>query len=170
MPVTCKHCGVRPAKIHFTEIVNNQTVTTDLCVECAESRGIDVPATGSYGLGDLVAGLIDTGASTQSEKMGRVKCPACSFEYSNFKKAGRLGCSECYEAFETQLLPLLRQLHGSTHHQGKSPARLGPKAIIRKELMELRENLTRAIKAERYEEAAQIRDHIKDMETRVDEG
>jgi protein arginine kinase activator len=170
MPVTCKHCGIRPAKIHYTEIVNNQMVTTDLCIECAESRGIEVPAQGSYGLGDLVAGLIDTGASTQSEKMGRVKCPACGFEYSSFKKSGRLGCSECYVAFETQLVPLLRQLHGSTQHQGKSPARLGAKATLRKELMELKDDLSRAIKEERYEAAAQIRDQIKDLETKVEEG
>ena len=170
MPVTCKHCGIRPAKIHYTEIVNNQMVTTDLCVECAESKGIDVQATGNYGLGDLVAGLIDTSASTQSERMGKVKCPACGFDYSSFKKAGRLGCSECYVAFEPQLLPLLRQLHGSTQHHGKSPTRLGPKAIVRKELIELKEELSRAIKDERYEEAAQIRDNIKTLETRVDEG
>ncbi|MDH3215792.1 MAG: UvrB/UvrC motif-containing protein [Candidatus Krumholzibacteria bacterium] len=169
MPVMCKQCGIRPSKIHYTEIVNNQMVTTDLCLECAEAKGIDVHTTGSYSLGDLVAGLIDTSAQTQSEKMGKVQCPKCGFDYSNFKKSGRLGCSECYTAFETQLLPLLRQLHGSTRHQGKSPRQLGPIAIIRKEIMDLKDTLTRAIEEENYEEAARIRDRIKTLETRVEE-
>jgi protein arginine kinase activator len=169
MPVMCKQCGVRPSKIHYTEIVNNQTVTTDLCLECAESKGIDVHKTGSYGLGDLVAGLIDTAAQSQSERIGKVKCPACGFEYSDFKKAGRFGCPDCYEAFEAQLIPLLRQIHGSTRHEGKAPAKVGPKAVIRKELIELQEELSQAIQDERYEDAAQIRDRIRKLEAKVEE-
>jgi len=169
MPVMCKECGVRPSKIHYTEIVNNRMVTTDLCLECAETKGIDVQKTGSYGLGDLVAGLIDTSARSETEKIGKVKCPACGFEYSDFKKTGRFGCSECYAAFETQLIPLLRQIHGSTQHEGKSPTTLAPKAIIRKELMDLKEDLSLAIQDERYEDAAQIRDKIRQLEERVGE-
>ena len=169
MAVMCKECGIRPSKIHYTEIVNNQMVTTDLCLECAESKGIDVQKGGNYGLGDLVAGLIDTTAQTESERIGMVRCPACGFEYSDFKKTGRLGCAEGYNAFESQLIPLLRQLHGSTHHQGKSPAKIGHKAIIRKELLDLREDLTRAVRDERYEDAAKIRDRIKKLEANVSE-
>lgn len=169
MPVMCKECGIRPSKIHYTEIVNNQMVTKDLCLECAESKGIDVHKTGSYGLGDLVAGLIDTSARSESEKIGKVKCPSCGFEYSDFKKTGRFGCAECYTAFETQLIPLLRQIHGSTQHEGKSPTTLAPKAIIRKELMDLKEDLSNAIQDERYEDAAEIRDKIRQLEERVEE-
>lgn len=169
MPVMCKECGIRPSKIHYTEIVNNQMITTDLCLECAEARGIDVHKSGSYGLGDLVAGLIDTTAQSPSEKMGLVQCPRCGFDYSDFKKVGRLGCPECYAAFEAQLLPLVRQLHGSTQHDGKSPKQLGPKAIIRQELMDLKERLSQAIEKEEYEEAARIRDRIKKLEAKVEE-
>ena len=162
MPVMCKECGIRPSKIHYTEIVNNQMVTTDLCLECAEDKGIDVHKTGSYGLGDLVAGLIDTTAQTQSEKIGKVKCPACGFDYSEFKKVGRFGCAECYVAFEAQLIPLLRQIHGSTQHHGKSPKQLGPKAIIHKELMDLHQALeSGVITFDEY-------DHLKDKLKRAD--
>ena len=55
MPVRCKICGVRPATIHFTEIVNNKMVTFDLCVECADEKGIEIKKTPAFGLGDLVA-------------------------------------------------------------------------------------------------------------------
>lgn len=169
MPVMCKNCGVRPSKIHYTEIVNNQMTSMDLCVECAEARGISVDKQESYGLGDLVAGLIDSAAETESERMGKVKCPSCGFAYSNFKKVGRFGCPECYTAFEKQLVPLLRQLHGSTRHEGKSPKTLGPKAAIRQEIVELQESLAQAIANEQYEEAAQIRDRIHELQMKVEE-
>ena len=169
MPVLCKACGIRPSKIHYTEIVNNSMVSMDLCVECAEERGVEVQGTGNYGLGDLVAGLIDTSASSETEKIGKVRCPSCGFDYSDFKKVGRFGCAECYRAFETQLLPMLRQIHGSTRHDGKAPHRLGEKAVIRKELMDLKEELGQAVEHEEYEKAAEIRDKINDLETKVED-
>lgn len=168
MPVMCKNCGVRPSKIHFTEIVNNQMTSMDLCVECAEARGINVEKGESYGLGDLVAGLIDNAAKTETEKIGKVKCPACGFDYSSFRKVGRFGCPECYTAFEKQLIPLLRQLHGSTRHQGKTPKALGPQAAIRQEIVELQERLSQAVASEDFEEAAEIRDRIRDLESKVE--
>ncbi len=42
MALMCKNCKLRPAKIHYTEIVNNRMVTMDLCTECAEEKGIEV--------------------------------------------------------------------------------------------------------------------------------
>ncbi len=168
MPVMCKECGVRPSKIHYTEIVNDNMTTMDLCPECAEARGIDVQKPNNYGLGDLVAGLIDTSARTEDEHIGKVRCPNCGYDYSSFKKVGRLGCPECYAAFEPQLMPLLRQIHGSTKHQGKTPQALGQKALIRKELADLKEELARVVGKEEYEKAARIRDRIKALETGVD--
>ena len=165
MPVMCKECGVRPSKIHYTEIVNDNMVTMDLCAECAEARGIEPQKVGSYGLGDLVAGLIDTTARTETEHIGKVRCPNCGYDYSSFKKVGRLGCPECYRAFEAQLMPLLRQIHGSTRHQGKTPQALGEKALIRKELGTLKEELARAIEKEQYEKAAKLRDRIRALES-----
>lgn len=165
----CESCGTRTAKIHFTEVVNDKTVTMNLCLECAEKKGIDVKGAGNFGLGDLVAEVWDSTAETQADKIGVVRCPSCGFVYSDFKKIGRFGCSECYRGFEPQLLPLLRKIHGNVQHQGKGPGQMGPKALIRKELMELREELARAVQREDYESAAGIRDRIKDLEKRTED-
>jgi protein arginine kinase activator len=169
MAVMCKNCGVRPSKVHYTEIVNNEMTSMDLCVECAEARGISVNQGESYGLGDLVAGLIDNTAQSETDRMGRVECPSCGFVWSNFKKVGRFGCPDCYKAFEKQLIPLLRQLHGSTRHEGKTPKALGPKAALRQELIDLQEQLSEAVANERFEEAAEIRDRIRELESKVEE-
>ena len=101
--------------------------------------------------------------------MGQVRCGSCGFDYSDFKRLGRLGCPECYRAFEKQLLPLLRQLHGSTQHRGKSPAEIEPTVLINQELVELKEELSRAVQKEQYEEAARIRDRIKELESKVED-
>ncbi|MEJ2721203.1 MAG: UvrB/UvrC motif-containing protein [bacterium] len=169
MPLMCKICGVHPATVHFTEIVNQKVVAMDLCAQCAEERGIDVETAGQFGLGDLAAGFINSVAQTESEKIGKVRCPRCGYDYSEFKKVGRLGCPECYQAFEVQLLVLLRQIHGSTQHKGRTPEQLGPKAMIRQELMDLKDQLHRAVEKEEYEQAAQIRDRIKELEIKAGE-
>jgi len=164
----CKACGQRPAKIHYTEIVNNSMVSVDLCLECAEERGLDVQKPGNVGLGDLVAGLIDKTAETEGERIGKVRCPSCGYDYSEFKKVGRLGCPACYEAFGVQLRPLLRQLHGGIQHQGKRPQGAEARAMVRRELRELRADLSRAVEQEDYEQAAQIRDRIRELENQFE--
>lgn len=165
MSVQCQICKVRPAKVHYTEIVNNKMVTLNLCTRCAEARGIDVAQAEGYGLGDLVAGLIDDAVDLESDKIGKVRCPSCGYEYSDFKKIGRFGCPDCYEAFEAQLLPLLRQIHGTTHHAGAQPARVAARRVQRRRVSDLRAELSRAVEAEDYEHAAEIRDEIRAMES-----
>ncbi len=163
MAVTCKMCSQRAATVHFTEIVNGKMVSLHLCAECARDKGIEVQSASSYGMGDLVAGLIDTSVDTEAEKIGRVRCPACSFEFSEFKKVGRFGCPECYDAFVTQLMPMLRHIHGATQHRGKAPAHM--RAQIRRDQTraELEEDLREAVREEDFERAANLRDRIRSL-------
>lgn len=168
MPVMCNECGIRAAMVHYTEIVNNSKVAMDLCRQCAERKGIDVQKEGKYGLGDLVAGLIDSAASSETDRIGMVRCPSCGYDYSDFKKIGRFGCPDCYDAFEPQLVPMLRQVHGSTRHDGKAPAGTGARAAVHKEVMTLRDELSLAIAEEDYEHAAEIRDRIAEIESHVE--
>jgi protein arginine kinase activator len=169
MSIMCEACGTKPAKIHYVEVVNNKKVELDLCMECAEERGIRVPKSGVGELGDLAAGLIDTLVDSESEKIGKVHCSFCGYAYSNFKRVGRFGCPECYISFRTQVLPLLRQIHGSVVHRGKSPEEAGPKAGLKRELARLKNELNRAVEVEEYEKAAKIRDRIREVTKKVEE-
>lgn len=167
--VLCQICKSRPAKVHYTEIVNNNMVVMNLCLECAQEKGIDVQKGTNYGLGDLVAGLIDTTVDSESERISKVRCPTCGYEYSDFKKIGRLGCPDCYTAFEAQLIAVLRNVHGSTQHAGKKPVHVSERAVLRERVAALREDLSLAIQNEEYERAASIRDEIRALETRVED-
>jgi protein arginine kinase activator len=165
----CQHCKTRPAKVHYTEIVNDNMVAMNLCLECAEEKGIEVNKTGSYsGIGDLVAGLIDDTVQSEAERISKVRCPSCGYDYSDFKKIGRLGCPECYDAFEAQLVQVLRHVHGSTQHAGKKSTQVGGRAVARERMTALREELAEAIRSEDYERAAGIRDEIRGIEAQVE--
>ena len=169
MSIRCRICKIRPAKIHYTEIVNNKMVTVDLCLECAREKGIDVHKNPVFGLGDLVAELIDDTVDGETDKIGKVNCPACNYEYSDFKNVGRFGCPECYRAFEAQLQPLLRHVHGGTRHVGKNPVQHGGKTDSRNRIIGLKEDLAAAVEREDYEKAAEIRDEIRRAEAEAEE-
>jgi protein arginine kinase activator len=85
--------------------------------------------------------------------------------YDDFRKVGRLGCAECYPTFKRSLGSLLKRIHGSPMHVGKSPLRLLKSSKVAKsELLELKRKLEKAIEQEAFEEAARLRDQIRRLE------
>jgi protein arginine kinase activator len=92
------------------------------------------------------------------------KCPTCGFSQADFKKTGRLGCSNCYETFNDGLGGLLKQMHKGTEHVGKVPQRLLKSLERENQMKELQRNLRKAVANEDYESAAQIRDQIREGE------
>ncbi|MBX7103084.1 MAG: UvrB/UvrC motif-containing protein [Gemmataceae bacterium] len=95
--------------------------------------------------------------------MSRLTCPTCGLKYMEFRREGRLGCPRDYASFRVGLEPILRKVHRSTRHVGKVPRRRQPSEIDLS-LLDLRQQLRRAVQAEAYEEAARIRDQIREKE------
>jgi protein arginine kinase activator len=162
----CQLCGKRPAVVHFTQIENNKKSEYHVCEKCAEERGFHTSlAKSKFSVGDLLAGMVDQTAGGEEAKVGRVQCPRCHMVYSAFKESGRLGCSECYSTFRAQLRPLLRRIHGSTKHVGKTPVRDSARVALRREIQKLHEDMQKAIEHEEFETAARLRDRIRSIET-----
>lgn len=163
----CDICGKNPATVHLTEIIDEQMNELHLCEDCARQKSQEMEQ--QFGLSDLLAGLADFGKPTTKDAAAEaveVKCPNCGLTYAEFKKVGRLGCSECYNSFKRYLAPLLKKIHGSLQHTGKSPVSV-PKVMKKRiDLQELRNKLQKAIETEDFEEAAKIRDQIREMEKR----
>ena len=67
-------------------------------------------------------------------------------------------------SFRKYLLPLLKKIHGSTQHAGKSPCKVAVKPKKKLSLEELRMRLHWAIDKEEFEEAARLRDKIRELE------
>jgi protein arginine kinase activator len=89
----------------------------------------------------------------------------CGFSQADFKKTGRLGCSECYETFAEGLGSLLKAMHKGTEHVGKLPERAQRTMALNQRMRALTENLQKAVADENYESAASLRDQIKRLET-----
>ena len=91
-------------------------------------------------------------------------CPICQITFLEFRNSGRLGCPYDYEVFRDELMPLLENIHGETRHSGKVPKRAPRNTQQQTTLIQLRNELKRAVAAEDYEAAARLRDKIKGIE------
>ncbi len=161
--MVCELCKQAQATVHLTEIVNEQMTELHLCEACANQKGAQVES--HFGLADLLSGLSDYGKTQEPEEVSTKACQACGMTYDDFRKVGRLGCAECYPTFKRSLGSLLKRIHGSPIHLGKSPMRLiKPAKVAKSELADLKRKLEHAIEGEAFEEAAQLRDQIRRIE------
>ena len=169
--VVCQMCGKNPATKHYTEIHDQKMSEIHLCESCAEEKGLETGAKkGSFDLAELLTNMADSMTSNDEERVGNISCPRCGLRYSAFKETGRLGCAECYAAFQYQLRPLLRRIHGDTRHRGKAPTRDGEGARRTRQIHRLHDELQRAVEREEFEHAASIRDEIRRLESEVATG
>ena len=161
----CDICGKKKATVHLTEIVDDQMSEMHLCEECARQKSAQMGQ--QFGLADLLAGLADFGKPVKEEATATIKCSNCGMTYDEFRKFGRLGCSQCYESFKMHLGTLLKKVHGSNHHLGKSPIKI-PQSEKEKivSFQELKVQLQHAIQMEDFERAAEIRDKIRELENK----
>lgn len=160
----CSICKEKTATVHLTKIEGEKMQKLDVCEECAKNKGVN---DSTFELADLLLGL---GASQEMEKSAGgadIKCPHCGFTQADFKKSGRLGCSECYTTFAEGLEGLLKSMHKGTRHVGKVPAHLRQKRDLTDQLGALQKKLTKAIESENFETAAALRDEIKQLSSRV---
>jgi len=173
--MVCQECGKKPATLHFTKIVNGEKTEFHICESCAREKGELIPGTSNgFSIHSLLSGLLDfdpsgKGGSTSS-KAQTIRCDECGLTYSQFSKIGRFGCSSCYKHFEDRLDPLFKRVHGSTKHIGKIPKRRGGSIQTKRELEELKKQLQYRIIHEEFEDAAKIRDQIRELEKRISAG
>ena len=164
LPDDCKNCN-KEKTIFFTQIVDGKIKKFDLCADCPYAQAVNDPA--GFGLAEQL-----TAAGVQMDEQqtgdGGKTCPNCGFSMADFKKTGRLGCSECYEVFHDALTGVLKPMHRGLKHVGRVPAHLEEELNLASRISELRGNLEKAVESEDYEQAAELRDQLRDCEERMD--
>ncbi|HYT69776.1 MAG TPA: UvrB/UvrC motif-containing protein [Gemmatimonadales bacterium] len=162
----CDNCKEREVEIHLTKVENDTKVTLHLCKQCAQQKGFE---TGDSILKSPLGGFIQAmgkGGTVLPTPADGLRCAACDSTLRDFRESGRLGCAQCYPSFETHLRDLLRRLHGSSQHVGERyvvPGAAGA-ADPRLHLLDLKDQLRRAVDSENFELAAELRDRIKVLE------
>jgi protein arginine kinase activator len=154
----CQKC-TKAATLHITEILGDeQWEELHLCEECAHKYLYEpqqkAPAKPSLG----------PPLEQEDPEVSHRECSACGLKFAEFRNTGRLGCPHDYQEFREELVPLLENIHGDAKHVGKTPRRLPKTQQAQSELFQLRKQLLAAVNREAYEEAARIRDRIRELE------
>jgi protein arginine kinase activator len=162
----CEKCP-KPATFHITDIVEKgKHREFHFCDEHARQHLAPADEASEQPISELAKKLIVSGQGPLREPSPADKqvCPMCQITFLEFRNSGRLGCPYDYEVFRDELMPLLENIHGETRHSGKVPRRAPRNTQQQTTLIQLRNELKRAVAAEDYESAARLRDQIKGIE------
>jgi len=159
-----------------------------------ESTTFSMPLSFSSILGDMFAGVLSNNTMPEYMRT-KNSCIECGTDMDLLLDTGLLGCPECYETLGDKLDTILKRVQGAdrhTGHRGKNISKtilnneeintekeekvkenIVKDNIVKKDEPESKENkinrlekdLEKAIKEERYEDAAKIRDEINSMKS-----
>lgn len=170
----CQSCGKEEASVKYYENINGEKREIMLCSNCAKNLNlIDFPTMLSYFFSTYPKELL-------KDEYTKEVCDKCSYTFDNYLEKGLFGCPDCYSAFSDRIDSLLAKIHGKTRH---TIADSKPKvnSIKKSQIVEknkvkstdissitdkvvLKNLLDISIKEEKYEDAAKIRDRIKELE------
>ena len=168
MKILCQKCKAKPAVFYYEQNIGGKKSDCALCAECAaewkqsQKEELDnAMQTPFSGIDALFGSLF--GAGTLSSRTDK-KCPLCHSSYADLRRTGKVGCAVCYETFENELRPTLRSIHGTQTYTGRAPHGISGKNEKKRKLESLRTSLENAIAHEEFEEAARLRDEIRELE------
>ena len=179
----CDNCGKREANVRYSEIINGRKKELHLCEECSKKLGIEnmdfnMPIDFSSFFGGLLEDFGTNDFMPLFNEVKQLKCDNCGYTFEDIVNTGKLGCENCYSVFEDRLDPIIKKIQGSNKHLGRTGKIIDSKISEKinnkdsktennkdvSKVEKLQNDLKKAIKEEKYEEAAKIRDEIKKLE------
>lgn len=158
----CQNCKENEANIRYTQIINNEKRELFLCDECEEVlENTNVSLNMPINISSFFENVLEKTELT---------CKKCGMHYSKFIKTGKFGCAACYDTFENKINTMLKKIHGSDKYLGRRGKRnieannYVQASSQKPQKRNLEAELKQAIKEERYEDAAKIRDAIKNTQ------
>lgn len=160
----CEKCGKNSATTHIRSVINGEVFEKHLCSNCAASEGYGDIKTNN--LSQMLSSMFDNTITNHTNSQ-HTRCSCCGSSFDDIAHSGKCGCPECYTTFYEQLLPYFKRVHGSTKHIGKIPPSVESNETKSHKVAELRKLLNQLVKEENYEQAAVVRDQIKQLEGEV---
>ncbi len=172
----CEKCNKNPATIMYKENINGQMKSLALCSKCAAEFGeLQNFGKSAFNTGDTIGDVFDNmnslfgslfGVPSQYQRKqvtDEKRCTLCGARFSDLVNEGKAGCPECYKVFESELAPTISKIHGGSVHTGTSPERFKEGRERKEKIAELEGKLKKAIETEEYEEAAKLRDMLREL-------
>ena len=171
----CERCKKREATVFYTEIINGVKKSVALCESC----DAEAEASGDYGkfsfevslkgepLGDInsLFGSLFGIPQYQKRPAEAKKCTLCASTFADLVREGKAGCPECYKVFADELAPTISKIHGAAIHTGNVPERYREGLEKKNLIAETEKELKRAVEAEEYERAAELRDKLRALKS-----
>ena len=160
----CQKCHKNNATIRYAEVISGKVSELMICPDCYAKMSETV-STGFEIAGEAPSPRRrESWASRKDEIQLQEACPSCGTSLGEVMEDLEIGCATCYEHFRDALGPVLEGLHASLEHRGKVLHTDDRRERVRKELQTKRALLKSAVEVENYEEAAGLRDAIRDLE------
>lgn len=176
----CQNCRENEANVRYTQVVNGVKKQMILCEECAEKMGINnFKINMPIHFSNLLDNFFDDAPLLPSFMKEKSRQRSSYNDlYDDFIKTELLKCAESYNMFDDRLNSELKNTQDNEKNSGKKTldifkkmqnigenttkkVRKTNKTYEANELEQLKKDLDKAIKEERYEDAAIIRDKIK---------
>ncbi len=148
----CSNCGKNNASITYKQNINGKKITLNLCDNCAHEIGI------FNSFDDIFSPMILDFEYVLPEE---IKCKKCGYTLSKYRSTGLFGCDECYKTFKKEIDEILLKIQGK-NRQIKEEKNIKKESI--NQVDKLKQELQELVNQEKFEEAAVIRDKIKDLE------
>jgi len=148
--------------VKFTEVVDGKAVQRHLCRDCYEACRHDAAGFSVEVPKPSLRSRKPVSAGVRREAVSR--CLSCGTSLSHILESGEVGCANCYVIYGKEIESMLEALHRSLVHRGKSFVFDDERTRISLELQSKRLLLRSMLKAEKYEEAACLRDEIAAIE------
>lgn len=171
----CTVCGKNPATTHVKRTINGISKEYHICRQCAENLGFADEFSELSSFSDfepfsatnIFASLLGMTPSLNSSNSNAKRCSGCGATFEEIKRTGKVGCAKCYDEFGERLNLSIEKIHGVSNHCGKKPSE-DPNEALQKEISELNEKMKVCIEKQEFEEAAKIRDRIKEIKEGID--
>lgn len=158
-PLECSECK-NPITVHYSEIEGGKCTNTGMCDSCPQ-------------LQKRLKGIPFEEHETASQGGTGLVCGECGTTLESIKVGHLVGCSHCYEVFGDVLINelilahalfpgIIKQRKSIPMHVGRAPGETQEISPSLK-LIALNEALEETLKKEDYEQAAMLRDQIKEL-------
>ena len=162
----CDGCKKKEAALVLHMITNGQVATRSLCIDCAKKAHQEMTQAFST-MGMAMTGMEEMrGAvneqSKESLRLPKMICATCRTAYEDINDETVFGCPKCYQAFHEGVIDYLSSIRGP-EKKIESPKEQTSTMVMQVTEIELRESLNQALLAEDYEQAANLRDRLKEL-------
>lgn len=170
----CELCHQADAQRAIRKLVNNEEQELYVCNACAQKQQAKKGKPAKHQkpppevmdvlketlpeiMGMILGATVDFTGNIPSIK--DPVCSLCGISRSEYKKAGRFGCAQCYETFVKDLDGVVGEMHRIPRHIGKAPKKPKPSSSISR----LMDHLRTAMREQRTTEVEELQSRLRQL-------